>query len=443
MAKKKKKPAKRLKASKKPTARSPMPGEIRGGSRMAALPNDAASLAAALHSFVVTAHAHQPEEQVFSGSRIRGLLKTWDPHVWKVLAEYAERIPSLDAVLTAEASELLDPHARRSFETTLAQRGFVYVELLPVASPAVLRMLTKTLPVMFNMRFLPVGIYETLAEGYGGDLVIEEPVLSEAMAAALARHRGRVSVTNCSILEDTDAHVALLGRIVADHQGSGLRLGFTMIPERAYAVFRDFDGPLSLAVRGVSDAAAVCLATIRGLLDLSHVSELSAQAVKNLAAHRGDLLLSSIKEIPRDAVAGLAEHHGFLDLKSLRLIDHEGAEALAKHDGFVLLEDLERLHSVALAKKIAVGFVTFRELTDVSDDVMAALSQSDADRLAFCKLGSLSDTAAAFLAQAKCGSIVFDSLDVITDDAARSLAAFPNNLTVEGAAKTKVARYRK
>ena len=429
--------ARRLKSSKK------KPGEKQ--KQAASLPKDACKLAAMLDAFKSDPSAQEHSDSIFTYARVGSLLKTWDPSIWNVLADQAEHISQLAAILEVEAAELLDPYARCSFETAMQRRAFVCQDLLPVASPAMLRLLTKAMSVMFDVRNLSPELADKLAIGYGGNIVLEDVEISEAVAASLANARGGVSFAGLRRLPETPGHIALLNRALAQRSGQGLALpALTDAPDRAFELFRDWNGSLLLGVTQLSDDAARHLATISGELDLSRLESISIGVAKALAIHDGDLCLGGLKQLPQDVGRLLASHRGRLDLSGLEDIDNEAAEALARHEGFVVLSGLRRLHSVPLAHKLAQGkLLGFRLLTDISDDVMAAFFDSEGASVSLPKLTHLTDAAAAALAKGKCSGVTLEGLETLSDAAARSLAGYTGYLTVQGPASKIVSKYRK
>lgn len=434
-------------AGKKPAVkkRTQPQKKIAGHTPTNSLPKDSRSLAAALEAFKSGPVAPEQAVGLFSHARIGSLLKTWDPQVWIVLADFSEQIPSLSPIVEAEASELLDPYARRSFEVAMERRAFVYQDVLPIASPAVLRLLTKALPVMFNVRGLSAETAAKLVAAYEGDIQVEDSEITAPVAESLAKHKGGVTLECIKRLSDTPGHRALLKRILEHRKGRGLDLtSLEEVPESFFDDFSSFDGSLRLGVKKLTDSAVHNLATITGELDLPHLEELSTVQANSLASHPGDLMLNTVRRLSKEAVLTLAQHRGRLGLDHLEEFDDEVAESMAGHDGYVSLDGLSRLHSVALARKLAEGkLVTFRSLTDISDGAIEALFESEGASITFLTLAHLSDPAAAALSRGKCGGVTFLALDKISDSAAQCLAAYKGYLTVTGAALKKVEKYRR
>jgi hypothetical protein len=278
-----------------------------------------------------------------------------------------------------------------------------------------------------------------------GHIQVEDSEIPNPVAESLAKHKGGVTLQCVKRLSDTPSHRALLQRVLEQRKGSGLDLtSLEELPEDFFGVFSNFDGSLRLGVKTLTDAAARTLATITGELDLPHLEELSPAQANSLASHPGDLMLNAVPRLSKAAGFAFAQHRGRLRLDHLEEIDDEVADSLARHDGYISLHGLRRLHSVPLARKIAEGkLLTFQSLTNISDEAIEALFESEGASITFATLAHLSDSAAASLPRGNCDGVTFLALDKISDTAARSLAAYKGYLAVTGAALKKVEKYRR
>lgn len=99
-------------------------------------------------------------------------------------------------------------------------------------------------------------------------------------------------------------------------------------------------------------------------LELSNVSEISAETANELAKHRGWLFLNGLTSISDEAAEALSQHHGRLYLNGLKMLSDEAAKSLAQH-GLVPHRENDRT--------VERGGLHLDGLTKLSDEAAAML----------------------------------------------------------------------
>jgi hypothetical protein len=154
--------------------------------------------------------------------------------------------------------------------------------------------------------------------------------VSNAVAEVLAQHSGRLSLDGIKTLSDEAA--ATLAISLGDLNTSGW-------PTSAVHAYNSTREAALLALRYAADPASV---------DLSQITDLSAEQSRVLARTGWYLNLAGITSLNEEAARILACHSGSLNLMNLRDISEEGARALAGHQGPVVLA-LDQLPSQVAA----------------------------------------------------------------------------------------------
>jgi hypothetical protein len=150
--------------------------------------------------------------------------------------------------------------------------------------------------------------------------------ISVEAADALARRNGNLSLDSVTTL--TDAAAAALAR----HRGGTLSLN---------------------GLKTLSDGAAAALAGREGRLSLNGLTTLSSGAAKALAAHKGDwLFLDGLTTLSDDAAKSLAQHRGVVSLIGLTTLTPDALRTL-KADPRIVHSDKFRTAAIPVKPVMA------------------------------------------------------------------------------------------
>ena len=263
--------------------------------------------------------------------------------------------------------------------------------------------------------------------------------LSDEAAAALAKHDGDISLKSLISFGDYSGHIALAQKLAATKDALTLNK-LESLSNGAAAALARHKGELSLGVRSLSDEAAEALAKHSGELSLNSLTSLGDSLghialAQKLAQKKGNLSLNGLKSISVEAAAVLAEHSGDLLLNWFNSLSKSVAIAFAKHKGNLYLKGVAQL-SVEAATALAQhkGNLSLG-VQSLSDEAAAALANHDGELSLDCLI-SFNDSPghialAQKLAQKK-GNLSLNGLKSISDAAVVALAEHTGYLSLNG-----------
>jgi hypothetical protein len=263
--------------------------------------------------------------------------------------------------------------------------------------------------------------------------------LSDEAAAALAKHDGDLSLKSLISFGDYSGHIALAQKLAATKDALILNK-LESLSDGAAAALARHKGELSLGVRSLSDEAAEALAKHGGALSLNSLTSLGDSLghialARKLAQKKGILSLNGLKSISDEAAATLAKHDGDLLLNWFNSLSKSVAIAFAKHKGNLYLKGVAQL-SVEAATALAQhkGNLSLG-VQSLSDEAAAALAKHDGELSLDCLI-SFNDSPghialAQKLAQKK-GILSLNGLKSISDAAVVALADHTGYLSLNG-----------
>jgi predicted DNA-binding WGR domain protein len=207
--------------------------------------------------------------------------------------------------------------------------------------------------------------------------------LSDAGAAALARHGGLLRLDGLTTLTDSQA-AALAGHredlsldgltklsdeaagAFARHKGNLYLRGLTTLSDKAAAALSKHQGEIDLdGLTTLSDgpghvALAAALARTRGgiHITLRSVTNISQKAAAALARKTDGHISLGLTSVSEDMARTLAKFKTSLALDDVASLSDAAAEALAKHDGPLSLRGLKQLSSHAAESLLKSGHLS-------------------------------------------------------------------------------------
>lgn len=250
---------------------------------------------------------------------------------------------------------------------------------------------------------LSEGAAEALSRYGGKDLILPGlPRMSDAIASSLSEYQGRLRLNGLLSMTDEPGHVALatklassvedlelpnltilpdrIVRILVQHQGKRLVIGFTTLSDSLSELLAGYKGNLELPSLRYIPKSPNQLALVRKLRlgwELSKLTQLSeevaAALVENssdqlcldgvatvsigtattLASYKGKHLSLGVAQLSPEIADILSRFEGTLSLPRLSTLSASAAEALARHRFVLLLnslDDLSNAVAIALAK---------------------------------------------------------------------------------------------
>ena len=335
---------------------------------------------------------------LFSKSRVKALLSSWNTEVWDLLATTTKSLPQTYQLLCDEARDRLNT---RSSDSAIHNRYTTfYNDLLLNGSDDSVTLLGQAI--------------ETFCS--------HTKTLTDEAAARLAKFAGDIT---CEYLEQLDAspgHLLLAAKLGHQKKPSELYLNrLTSLSDSAAESLSKNKGGLSLnGLPSLSDSAAESLSKNKGGLYLNSLTSLSDAAAEYLSKHEGALELCGLISLSDAAAESLSKSKGGLYINSLTSLSDAAAESLSKHEGTLCLDGLISL-SDAAAESVSKhqGELSLGSLTSLSDAAAESVSKHQGE-LEFSGLISLSDAAAKSFSKHQ-GRLSLTGLTSLSDAAAESL----------------------
>ena len=246
--------------------------------------------------------------KLFSKSRMKTLLSTWEPEIWNTLASAMIGHPKCFNELINQAKQRVNSNS--SDWAVHSRYNTFLTQLVGVANDDAMKLLDGA---------------RDFIKFYGNSI-------SDSAAENLSKFSGRLYCENIYELSDCAGHLALLEKL---SQQGPLRLSLDSLSDAAAEILSRHQGSLDLGLISLSDAAAESLSRHQGGLSLGQLESLSDAAAESLSRLQGDLSLGGLKSLSNAAAESLSSHEGDLYLWGLESLSDTAAASLSKHRGKV------------------------------------------------------------------------------------------------------------